>query len=162
MDRPVTVQLHVHRERGMVRLRPVKAGAQILTDVHIVCETDAVESVHVPCGNFKRANTFLARNTKTIVGLPSRVTLRTSPGFRCSSSCNLTWENDDVSSQQPSCLVWESELVFRRFLRWHTPLKRGASAPASSTVATVARMVASGGTCFSGNVFHNSCSFLAL
>ena len=51
MDRPVTVQLRVHKERGMVCLHPVKAGARILTDAHIAHATVAFESVHVPCGN---------------------------------------------------------------------------------------------------------------
>ena len=46
MDRPVTVQVHVHKERGMVCLRPVRADAQILADVHIAYATDAFESVH--------------------------------------------------------------------------------------------------------------------
>ena len=41
MNRPVTVQLHVHKERGMVCLRPVKAGAHILGPVHIAYATDA-------------------------------------------------------------------------------------------------------------------------
>ena len=51
MDRPVTVQLHVLKERGMVSLRPVKAGAHVLADVHIVHATDAFESLHVQCSN---------------------------------------------------------------------------------------------------------------
>ena len=42
---PNTVQLHVHKERGMVCLRPVKAGA------HNAYATDAFESLHVRCRN---------------------------------------------------------------------------------------------------------------
>ena len=61
MDRPVTVQLHVHKERGMVCLRPVKVGAQILTDVNIAHATGAFESVHVPCCNS-------AQNTQHMLG----------------------------------------------------------------------------------------------
>ena len=61
MDRPVTVQLHVHKERGMVCLRPVKAGAHILAYVHIAYATDAFESLHVQCINNQevRANNTL-------------------------------------------------------------------------------------------------------
>ena len=51
MDRPVTVQLHVHKERGMVCLRPVKDGAHIVAHVHITYATDAFESLHVQCSN---------------------------------------------------------------------------------------------------------------
>ena len=51
MDRPVTVQLHVHEECGMVCLRPVKAGAHMLAAVHIAYATDAFESLHVQCSS---------------------------------------------------------------------------------------------------------------
>ena len=39
------------QERGMVCVRPVKAGAHILADVHVAYATDAFESLHVQCSN---------------------------------------------------------------------------------------------------------------
>ena len=61
MDGQETVQLHVHKERCIVCLRPVKAGAHILADVHIAYATDAFESLHVQCSNNQkiRAHTTL-------------------------------------------------------------------------------------------------------
>ena len=73
MDRPVTVQLHVHKERGMVCLRPVKAGAHILADVHIAYATDAFESLHVHCRNNQEVRTHQRiKKANTVRGARSR------------------------------------------------------------------------------------------
>ena len=72
MDRPVTVQVHVHKERGIVCLLSVEAGAQILADVHIAYANDACESVHFRptttrrykhTKHSKKSNTYLTRDT---------------------------------------------------------------------------------------------------